>query len=55
MIKRIKKHLGNFLNKEEAARMYDRVALQNLRRKAKTNFYYTKEQVEKIISEALVN
>lgn len=31
---------------EQAAEMYDKLAILNLGRKAKTNFAYTKEEVE---------
>ena len=49
MVKKKKRYLGSFANEEEAARAYDKVALQNHGNKAKTNYDYTKEEVEKIV------
>ena len=43
--------LGNYNTKEEAARAYDKVALQNHGAKAKTNFDYLEEEVQKILSD----
>ena len=51
MVKKKKKYLGSFSNEEEAARVYDKFALQNHGIKAKTNYDYTKEEVEKILNE----
>ena len=49
MVKKKKRYLGSFPSEEEAARAYDKVALQNHGNKAKTNYDYSKEEVEKII------
>jgi hypothetical protein len=49
MVKKKKRYLGSFSNEEEAARAYDKVALQHHGIKAKTNYDYTKEEVEKIM------
>ena len=49
MVKKKKRYLGSFSNEEEAARAYDKVALQHHGIKAKTNYDYTKEELEKII------
>ena len=42
MINKKKRYIG------EAASSYDIVAIQNHGNKAKTNFYYTPEEIEKI-------
>ena len=49
MVRKKKRYLGSFSNEEEAARAYDKVALQNHGNKAKTNYDYSKEEIEKII------
>ena len=49
MVKKKKRYLGSFSNEEEAARAYDKVALQHHGIKAKTNYDYTKEEIKKII------
>ena len=49
MVKKKKRYLGSFSNEEEAARAYDKVALQHHGIKAKTNYDYTKEEIEKIM------
>ena len=48
MINKKKRYIGNYKNEEEAASSYDIVAIQNHGNKAKTNFYYTPEQIDKI-------
>ena len=50
MVKKKKRYLGSFSNEEEAARAYDKVALQHHGIKAKTNYDYTKEEVEEIMA-----
>ena len=50
MVKKKKRYLGSFYNEEEAAKAYDKVALQHHGIKAKTNFNYTKEEVEEIMA-----
>ena len=50
MVKKKKRYIGSFSNEEEAAKAYDKVALQHHGIKAKTNYDYTKEEVEKIIA-----
>ncbi len=47
-INKKKRYIGNYKNEEEAASSYDIVAIQNHGNKAKTNFYYTPEQIDKI-------
>ena len=49
MVRKKKRYLGSFSSEEEAARAYDKVALQNHGNKAKTNYDYTKEEIEKIL------
>ena len=49
MVKKKKRYLGSFSNEEEAARAYDKVALQHHGNKAKTNYDYTKEEIDKIL------
>ena len=51
MVNKKKRYVGSYSNEEEAARAYDKVALQNHGCKAKTNFDYLEEEVEKILAE----
>ena len=51
MVNKKKRYVGSYSNEEEAARAYDKVALQNHGAKAKTNFDYTEEEVQKILSD----
>ena len=51
MVSKKKRYVGSYSNEEEAARAYDKVALQNHGTKAKTNYDYKDEEVKKIISE----
>ena len=48
MINKKKRYIGNYKNEEEAASSYDIVAIQNHGSKAKTNFYYTPEEIQRI-------
>ena len=50
MVKKKKRYIGSFSNEEEAAKAYDKVAFQHHGIKAKTNYDYTKEEVEKIMT-----
>ena len=50
MVNKKKRYVGSYSLEEEAARAYDKVALQNHGSKAKTNFDYTKQQVEEILA-----
>jgi hypothetical protein len=51
MVNKKKRYVGSYSNEEEAARAYDKVALQNHGTKAKTNFDYVDEEVKKILQE----
>lgn len=48
MVNKKKRYIGNYKTEDEAASSYDIVAIQNHGSKAKTNFYYTPEQIKKI-------
>jgi hypothetical protein len=49
MVNKKKRYVGSYSKEEDAARAYDKVALQNHGSKAKTNFDYTKKEVEEIL------
>ena len=51
MVNKKKRYVGSYSNEEEAARAYDKVALQNHGAKAKTNFDYLEEEVQKILAD----
>lgn len=51
MVSKKKRYVGSYSNEEEAARAYDKVALQNHGTKAKTNYDYNDEEVKRIINE----
>ena len=50
MIKQKKRYIGNFSNEEEAAREYDKIAIQFHGPKAKTNFLYSEDEVKTILT-----
>ena len=50
MVNKKKRYVGSYSKEEEAAKAYDKVALQNHGSKAKTNFDYTKKEVEEILA-----
>lgn len=50
MIKKKKRYIGNFIEEEEAAREYDKIAIQFHGPKAKTNFQYSEEEINSILS-----
>ena len=50
MIKQKKRYIGNFIDEEEAAREYDKIAIQFHGPKAKTNFQYNEEEINSILS-----
>lgn len=49
MVNKKKRYVGSYSKEEDAARAYDKVALQNHGSKAKTNYDYTKKEVEEIL------
>jgi hypothetical protein len=51
MVNKKKRYVGSYSNEEEAARAYDKVALQNHGTRAKTNYDYTEDDVKKILVE----
>lgn len=44
-------YIGSFATEEEAAKNYDYVALKNHGYKAKTNFFYSEEQILSLLRE----
>ena len=50
MVNKKKRYVGSYSDEKEAARAYDKVALQNHGQKAKTNFDYNKEELKCIIN-----
>lgn len=50
MIKQKKRYIGNFSNEEEAAREYDKIAIQFHGPKAKTNFLYNEDEIKTILN-----
>jgi hypothetical protein len=51
MVNKKKRYVGSYSSEDEAARAYDKVALQNHGTKAKTNFDYVDEEVKRILKE----
>jgi len=50
MIKQKKRYIGNFGDEEEAAREYDKIAIQFHGPKAKTNFQYNEDEIKSIMA-----
>ena len=50
MVNKKKRYVGSFMSEEEAARIYDKVSLQNHGAKAKTNFFYNEDDIKNIIN-----
>ena len=50
MIKQKKRYIGNFSDEEEAAREYDKIAIQFHGPKAKTNFQYNEDEIKSILA-----
>ena len=51
MVNKKKRYVGSYSNEEEAARAYDKAALQNHGSKAKTNYDYSEEELTRITNE----
>lgn len=51
MVCKKKRYVGSYSNEEEAARAYDKAALQNHGARAKTNFDYVEEELRDILSQ----
>ena len=49
MVNKKKRYVGTYACEDDAARYYDKVAIQNHGKKAKTNFFYTEEEIKGII------
>jgi hypothetical protein len=49
MVNRKKKYLGTLPTEEQAAKFYDKVAIQYQGHKAKTNYTYAKDQIISIM------
>lgn len=54
MVNKKKRYVGSYSNEEEAARAYDKAALQNHGTKAKTNFDYADEGLKRIMAEPAI-
>ena len=50
MVRKKKRYLGTYSSEEEAARIYDKVSLQNHGSKSKTNYFYSPEEINNIIN-----
>ena len=51
MVKKKKRYVGSYSNEQEAAKAYDKAALQNHGARAKTNYDYNEEDLNSIIRE----
>lgn len=51
MVKKRKRYVGSYSNEIEAAKNYDKVAIQHHGNKAKTNYFYTEEEIQRIKAE----
>ncbi len=54
MVNKKKRYVGSYSNEQEAARAYDKAALQNHGSKAKTNYDYTEEELKNIMKEPAI-
>ena len=51
MVNKKKRYVASFSNETSAAKAYDKVALQHHGLKAKTNFFYSEDQIKQIMAE----
>jgi hypothetical protein len=50
MVNKKKRYVGSYSSEDEASKAYDRVCLQNHGSKAKTNYFYSEEEIKEIIN-----
>ena len=51
MVHKKKRYVGSYLSQEEAARNYDKVALQHHGIRARTNYFYSDKEIKEIMQE----
>lgn len=54
MVNKKKRYIGTISTEIEAARLYDKVAIQNHGVKARTNYDYTKEEILNVLNEPTI-
>lgn len=54
MVHKKKRYVGSYSNEEDAARHYDKVAIQFHGNRTKTNYFYTEDDIERIKKEPLL-
>jgi hypothetical protein len=52
MVEGKKRYVSSYLNEDDAARAYDKAAIQNHKLKAKTNFFYSTQEILQILDES---
>lgn len=50
MVNKKKRYVGSYETEEVASRTYDKVCIQNHGTKAKTNYFYTQEEILEILN-----